>query len=321
MSILLETSNLKKHFESNGGFWGKKKSVKAVNGINLKIFEGETLSLVGESGCGKSTTGRLIGSLITPSEGEIIFNGITVNNLGKEKIRLLRRDIQFIFQDPFSSLNPKKTIKQILLDPLIIHKIGTRAEREKRVNDVIESVGLSQKQLQRYPHEFSGGQRQRISIARSLMLKPKLIIADEPVSALDVSIQAQILNLLKELQKEYNLTYLFISHDLSVVKHVSDRVAVMYLGKIIEMADKNDIYKNPKHPYTKALLSSVPIPDPDVQRERIILKGDLPSPTNIPSGCPFHSRCPISTDKCRVDIPKQHHSENNHIYYCYNVPS
>ncbi|PLS16143.1 dipeptide/oligopeptide/nickel ABC transporter ATP-binding protein [Bacillus sp. M6-12] len=300
---LLEISNLKKHFPVKSGFFGQSKMVHAVDGVDLTIYEGETVSLVGESGCGKSTTGRCILKLIEPSEGKILFQGKDVMAQNNKELRKLRREMQFVFQDPFASLNPRKTIREILMTPLIVHNIETPKERRKMVEEMIEIVGLSKQQLERYPHQFSGGQRQRIGIARALILRPKMIIADEPVSALDVSIQAQILNLMQDLQKEFKLTYLFISHDLSVVRHISDRVAVMYLGKIVEVADKKSLYENPAHPYTKALLSSVPVPDPEHIKERIILQGDLPSPSNPPSGCKFHPRCPIAVEACRTAVP------------------
>lgn len=301
---LLEIHNLTKQFSVKSGFFGKTKLVHAVDRVNLTIYEGETVSLVGESGCGKSTTGRCILRLIEPSAGKILFQGKDITACNEKELRKLRREMQFVFQDPFASLNPRQTIRQILTAPLIIHDIGRKVERTKMVEEIIEVVGLSKQQLDRYPHQFSGGQRQRIGIARALILRPKLIIADEPVSALDVSIQAQILNLMQDLQKQFNLTYLFISHDLSVVRHISDRVAVMYLGKIVEVADKKELYRNPTHPYTKALLSSVPVPDPEFVKERIILQGDLPSPSNPPSGCKFHPRCPIAVDQCKTAVPK-----------------
>lgn len=316
---LLEIKNLKKQFPAKSGFFGKTKMVHAVDGIDLTINKGETISLVGESGCGKSTAGRCIIRLIEPTEGEILYQGEDILNKSAGELRRLRKEMQFIFQDPFASLNPRKTVRQILSAPLIVHGIGSATERRKKVEDIIETVGLSKKQLDRYPHQFSGGQRQRIGIARALILRPKLIIADEPVSALDVSIQAQILNLLQDLQKEFKLTYLFISHDLSVVRHISDRVAVMYLGKIVEVTGKKELYENPEHPYTKALLSSVPVPDPEHVRERIVLKGDLPSPSNPPSGCKFHTRCPICVSKCSIDSPQLEEKSPSHSVSCHLV--
>ena len=303
MEPLLEIKQLNKQFPVKTGLFRKQRSVHAVDNIDLTVYEGETLSIVGESGCGKSTAGRCILRIIEPTGGKVLFRGQDFLSLGERELRKTRRDMQFIFQDPFASLNPRKTIREILMAPLHIHKIGTSSEKNKMVEDIIEVVGLSRQQLDRYPHQFSGGQRQRIGIARALILKPKLIIADEPVSALDVSVQAQILNLMKDLQSEFKLTYLFISHDLSVVRHISDRVAVMYLGKIVEVADKETLYSNPQHPYTKALLSSIPVPDPDVKKERILLKGDLPSPSNPPQGCKFHTRCPLCIEKCKTVEP------------------
>jgi oligopeptide/dipeptide ABC transporter ATP-binding protein len=298
---LLEVKGLKKYFPIKSGFFNKTTgNVKAVDDIDLKVFPGETLGIVGESGCGKSTTGRSILRLLDPTAGEVWFDGKDLAKLEKEQMRQMRKDLQIIFQDPYASLNPRKTIKQILLEPLEVHGIGTAKERLKTVEEIIEIVGLSKQHLTRYPHDFSGGQRQRIGIARALVLKPKLIIADEPVSALDVSIQSQILNLLKDLKKEFNLTLIFISHDLSVVKHICDRVAVMYLGHVVEVADKRKLFNNPSHPYTRALLSALPVTDPDAKRERIILQGDLPSPSNPPSGCTFHPRCSHAMDICKT---------------------
>jgi oligopeptide/dipeptide ABC transporter ATP-binding protein len=299
---LLEVKGLKKHFPIKTGFFNKTTGqVKAVDGVDFQVFYGETLGIVGESGCGKSTTGRSILRLLEPTAGEVWFDGQDVAKLGHEQMRQMRKDLQIIFQDPYASLNPRKTIKQILLEPLEVHGIGNHKERLKTVMEIMEIVGLSREHLNRYPHDFSGGQRQRIGIARALVLKPKLIIADEPVSALDVSIQSQILNLLKDLKKEFNLTLMFISHDLSVVKHICDRVAVMYLGNIVEIADKRKLFANPSHPYTQALLSALPVPNPDAKRERIILQGDLPSPANPPSGCAFHPRCSHAMDICKTN--------------------
>ncbi|GAX91728.1 ABC transporter ATP-binding protein [Effusibacillus lacus] len=314
---LLEVKGLKKHFPVNGKWGRSARAVRAVDGVDLTVFEGETIGIVGESGCGKSTTGRCILRLIEPTEGEILFKSKDIRALNPNELRHIRRDMQIVFQDPFASLNPRKTIRQILNDPLIIHRIGTPAQRRKAVEEMIEIVGLRKEHLDRYPHEFSGGQRQRIGIARSLILRPKLIIADEPVSALDVSIQAQILNLMMDLQKDFQLTYLFISHDLSVVRHISDRVAVMYLGKIVEIADKNELYERPEHPYTQALLSAVPVPDPDLVRERILLEGDLPSPANPPSGCAFHPRCPVAADLCKQQAPAFKETGSGHWVACH----
>ncbi len=314
---LISVKDIVKTFSANKGMFGKKKTVHAVNDVSFDIMPGETFSLVGESGCGKSTTGRLIDHLLTPDSGEIWFQGKDISKLSEKEMRPLRSDIQMIFQNPYGSLNPRMKIQDLIGEPLLIHTNMTAGERLKKVHELLEVVGLSPSHGERYPHEFSGGQRQRIGIARALTVQPKLIIADEPVSALDVSIQAQVLNLLQDLQKKYNLTYLFISHDLSVVEMISDRIAVMYLGTIVETAKKEELYANPRHPYTKALLSAVPIPDPDHKKNRILLNGDLPSPTNPPTGCLFHTRCPYCTEKCRTEKPQAQMISDGHMVKCH----
>jgi oligopeptide transport system ATP-binding protein len=316
---LLEVKNLRKHFPIKGGIIGKQVgAVKAVDGVSFHIKKGETLGLVGESGCGKSTTGRLLMRLLEPTEGQIYFEDQDITNLSRKEMKSLRREMQMIFQDPFASLNPRHTVERILSEPLIVQGIGRAEDRKTKVREMLEVVGLSSYHAERYPHQFSGGQRQRIGIARALMTRPKLIVADEPVSALDVSIQSQVLNLLQELQKEFDLTYLFIAHDLGVVRHISDRVGVMYLGHLVELTESERLYENPLHPYTKALLSAVPIADPKaVRNEQEILTGDIPSPSNPPKGCPFHTRCPKAMDICQSQSPDFQEVEPAHYVACH----
>ncbi|WP_053957895.1 ABC transporter ATP-binding protein [Sulfobacillus thermosulfidooxidans] len=316
--ILMEVRDLTKYFPITGGLFSRVVGqVKAVDGVSFDLRRGETLGLVGESGCGKTTTGRAVLRLIEPTSGTIKFEGRDITRLGKKEMRALRKEMQIIFQDPFGSLNPRMSVGEIIEEPLVIHHIGNRKEREERVRKLLEVVGLASYHKRRYPHEFSGGQRQRIGIARALALNPKLIVADEPVSALDVSIQSQILNLLEDLQKEFGLTYLFIAHGLNVIRHISDRVGVMYLGAMVEIATSEEIYHKPLHPYTEALFSAIPIPNPDIKRERIILQGDVPSPVNPPSGCRFHTRCPIAQEKCKVDRPILKESAPGHWVACH----
>ena len=317
--ILLEATNIVKHFPIKGGVFMKEiAAVKAVDGVSLTIDEGETVGLVGESGCGKTTFGRAILRLEEPTSGEIFFEGESILGYDKNKMQALREKMQIIFQDPYSSLNPRKTVSHIIGEPLLVHGMRSRKKREEKVLDLLRVVGLRKEHMRRYPHQFSGGQRQRIGVARALALHPKLIVCDEAVSALDVSIQAQVINLLKDLQDEFGLTYLFISHDLSVVEHVSDRVAVMYLGKIVEFAPNKALYQTPLHPYTQALLSAVPIPDPALKsNERIILKGDVPSPIDPPPGCSFHPRCLFAKDICSNREPEFREIRNKHFVACF----
>ena len=317
-NVILQVNNLKKHYPVKEGWFNKsKKYVKAVDGVSFKVNKGETLGVVGESGCGKSTMARAILRLLEQTSGEVLYKGKNTLLFKTKELQEIRKEMQIVFQDPYSSLNPRLTIEQIIKEPLQIHKLGTEKQQKDRVVELIETVGLTMQQLTRYPHEFSGGQRQRIGIARALALNPKLLICDEPVSALDVSIQSQILNLLKKLQKQLGLTYIFIAHDLSVVKHVSDRVAVMYLGKIVEIAGVSQLYNTPQHPYTKALLSAIPQPNPRLKNQRILLNGDMPSPVNPPDGCSFHTRCYECKDQCKVAIPELKVVNDTHKVACH----
>ncbi len=313
---LISVRNLKKYFNVRGG-----KTLKAVDDISFDIHKGETLGLVGESGCGKSTAGRTIVRLYEATGGDIIYKDMNINNLNKKQLKDYTRHAQMIFQDPYASLNPRMTVTDIVGEGIDIHNLYKGMERQKRIYEILELVGLSREHANRFPHEFSGGQRQRIGVARALAIEPDFIVADEPISALDVSIQAQVVNLLKDLQDELNLTYLFIAHDLSMVKHLSDRVAVMYLGSIMELTESKELYDNPLHPYTKALMSAVPIPDPDVSRakQRIILKGDVPSPIDVPAGCKFQGRCPLVEDICRVEKPELRQVIPGHEVACHMV--
>lgn len=317
---LVRVKNLVKYFPVRGGIlkriigW-----VQAVDDVSFTIREGETLGLVGESGCGKSTVGRTILRLLVPTRGSVEFNGTDIFDLHKRELKAMRRDMQIIFQDPYASLNPRKPVSDSIMAGLNIHKIGTPDERAEMVMDILHKVGLEGYHAHRYPHEFSGGQRQRIGIARAIALRPRFIVCDEPVSALDVSIQSQVLNLLQDLQEEFGLTYLFIAHNLSVVEHISDRVAVMYLGKIVELAPRQELFENPLHPYTQALMSAIPIPKPNLKRERIILQGEVPSPLNPPAGCRFHPRCPVAMEHCSVEEPEFLEDRQDHWVACFQV--
>ncbi len=319
---LLEVRDLYKYFPINAGVFSRHiGDVRAVDGVDFTIKKGETLGLVGESGSGKTTAGRVVLRLLEATKGQVLFEGRDIGALGREDVRKLRKEMQIIFQDPYASLNPRMTVGDIVSEPLKIHGLATGKDAEARVQELLRLVGLQPYHANRYPHEFSGGQRQRVGIARSLAVSPKFIVADEPVSALDVSIQAQVINLLQDLQQQFGLTYLFIAHDLSVVRHISTRVAVMYVGKIVEIANRDDLYANPLHPYTQALLSAIPIPDPRVEsrRKRIILSGDIPSPVNPPPGCRFHTRCPVAFDRCKVEVPPLNTYAAGHVAACHWV--
>ncbi len=321
--VIVQVRDLKMHFPITQGIVIQRKvgAIKAVDGITFDIVRGETLGLVGESGCGKSTTGRAILQLYRPTAGEVYFEGQSLTTIKGEQLRRMRRRMQMIFQDPYASLNPRMTVGDIIGEPLLVHGIAKSRARRERVQELLRVVGLNPYFVNRYPHEFSGGQRQRIGVARALAVNPDFIICDEPISALDVSIQAQIINLLEDLQAEFNLTYLFIAHDLSVVRHISDRIAVMYLGKIVELTDRRELYENPLHPYTQALLSAVPIPDPVVeeQRQRVILEGDVPSPANPPVGCNFNTRCPVVMDVCKEREPEFKDVGDKHWVACFRT--
>ena len=316
--VLIETQGLKTYFSQKKTLTRRHpKTVKAVDDVSLKIYEGETLGIVGESGCGKSTLGRTILRLIKPTEGKILFHENDISSIEGNEMRELRKKLQVIFQDPYASLNPRMTVLELIRSPLDAFGIGTMSERLKKVKEVIKTVGIQESQLYRYPHEFSGGQRQRIVIARALILNPSFIVCDEPVSALDVSIRSQVLNFMKQIQKDFGLTYMFISHDLSVVRYISDRIAVMYLGQVVELTDKKELYDNPLHPYTEVLLSAIPIPDTEVHRKKIILTGDVPSPLSPPNGCRFHTRCPKAMECCKTIEPKLHEVKKGHMVCCH----
>ncbi len=316
-NVLVEVKNLKKYFPIKSGLLSRTKNyLKAVDGVDLKIYKGETIGIVGESGCGKSTTGRLILKLLEATEGEVYFEGKEITNLDRNELKNMRKDFQMVFQDPYACLNPRLSIKSIIEEPLKTHKYSP-AERKKKVEELLDKVGIPKSYLDRYPHEFSGGQRQRIGIARALALNPKFIVADEPVAALDVSIQAQILNLMSDLQEEFNLTYLFIAHDLSVVQYISDRIGVMYLGSMVELSESQELFDYTIHPYTRALLSAIPIPDPEINKRQIDLEGEIPSPINPPKGCRFHTRCPYVEDICKKERPKFREVKKEHYVACH----
>lgn len=314
---ILEIKGIKKYFPVKNSIGVTKKYVKAVDDVSFHLYEGETYGLVGESGCGKSTLGRTILRLTPPTEGKVEFEGTDIFKLSNSEFRRKRQDLQMVFQDPYSSLNPRKRIGDSIAEPMVIHNIGTAQERMEKVFEILEKVGLHAESYYRFPHEFSGGQRQRIGLARALVVNPKLVICDEPVSALDVSIQSQIINLLEDLQEEFGLTYLFVAHDLSVVRHISDRIGVMYLGKLVEEAETDELFSNPQHPYTQALLSSIPHPNPKIKQKKIQLKGEIPSPINPPSGCTFHTRCPFATDVCKQTVPKSVEAAPGHFVACH----